>query len=109
MIAQAIDNNGDWNLGVVSNINAILQSINTRLRCLKNDCFFDLDAGLTVENFDINRQDDLIGEIYDIILNTEGVLKILSFNTIPIDDRGIKVEYAVSTIFTNTISNTIIL
>lgn len=100
---RTVDSNGDWVFGRGVNSysrrnSAIGLNIRTRLLSWKNDCFFDLTAGVDWYNRlgSKNQRDLLEQEIRRIILQSEGVTGINQFDTI-LNNRNFSLYVDVST------------
>lgn len=87
MIVRALDADHDWTFGkgrnnYLRNVDAIQQTIETRLLSFLGDCFFDVTAG--IDWFGLlggkNRQ-ALELAIAAVILNTEGVTALVTLDT----------------------------
>lgn len=115
MIVRRLDGSGDWTWGdslgdFLSDRNAVVQLINTRLKSFLGDCFFSLNSGvdwffLLGSKSDINLE----LSIRATILNTEGVSLITSLKkNIDRRSRTINIEYSVSTIYDTTNINPVI-
>jgi hypothetical protein len=104
MIMRALDSSGDWVFGRGKNsyktdIDAIMQSISTRLNQWKGDCFFATQDGVDWNNYlDRGRKTLLDVDIKRVILQTGGVLRISSFeSTLDRDTRAVSVSASVDT------------
>jgi hypothetical protein len=93
-----IDNNGDWTLLIVKDDLAIIQNLETRLKMIRNDCFFDLEAGMSLSSFDIGTQEILKDEIESIILNTDDVLSLNELSITLTDKRELMLKFNISII-----------
>lgn len=112
MLTIALDKNNDWTFfKTKKDIYEIEQSLNTRLLSIKNDCFFDLEAGIDFDNFGFNQLDKIINNIKDIIIQTTGITKILKLeHNLDTTTRKLTIIYTVETIYKNqTITNNVIL
>ena len=106
MKTRALDAMGDWQFGrglqsYATEKNALNQNISTRLKSWKNDCFFAMDDGVDWNNFlDIGKKTFLDIDIKRVILQTEGVLRISSYeSTLDPETRKITISATVGTIF----------
>lgn len=117
MIIRALNPSGDWTFGS-SRANyltynpAIAQSIQSRVSSFIGDCFFDMGAGIDWFTF-LGGSRDSLGlqlAISAVILNTFGILKIksLSFN-LDRNSRRFSISYNVTTIFSGTLSQSILI
>ena len=106
MKARAIDGAGDWQFGrgiqsYRTELDALKQSISTRLKQWVGNCFFALNDGVDWNNYlDIGRKDRLDLNIRRVILQTAGVLKISSYeSTINSEDRSATITAHITTIY----------
>jgi hypothetical protein len=87
MKIRAMDTNSDWCYGLgkqnyKDNILSLEQNLITRIRSWKNDCFFDLEAGIDWNNLIGDKNlNDLKKSISQVILGTDGVIGITNFST----------------------------
>lgn len=104
MIVRALDINFDWTFGRgLSNYKvekeAIMQSIQTRLKSWKGDCFFALDDCVDYENYlDKNTKIFLDNDVKRVILQSDGVIRIDAFES-TIEDRDYTANIDVMTIY----------
>lgn len=113
MIFRNLDSNGDWTFGKgkenYSKLNtAIGLNIKTRIQSWVNDCFFALNEGIDWYNRlgSKNQRALLEQDLRRIILQSEGVTGIISFDTI-LNNRDISVNYSVETIYTQSYQETV--
>ena len=106
MKVRALDATGDWLFGrgiqsYATEKNALKQNVATRLRSWKNDCFFAMDDGVDYNNFlDIGKKTFLDIDVKRVILQTEGVLRISSYeSTLEAGTRAVKIRATIATIF----------
>lgn len=106
MIVRALDADRDWIFGRGINaykkdMDALKQSIGTRLRQWKYDCFFATQDGVDWNNFlDIGRKTLLDSDIKRVILQTGGVLRISSYSsTLDNETRALSVSASIDTVF----------
>ncbi len=108
MIVRALDSDGDWTFGkgksdYLKENAAIGQNVQTRLKSFLGDCFFDLQAGIDWWNLLGSKNiQGLILSVKTMILNTEGVTKLLELSTELDDNRLQSLSYSMSTVFTTT-------
>jgi len=107
MIVRALDTNGNWVFGrgkssYKKGLDAIKQSIMTRLKSWKYNCYFAPEDGVDYNNYlDIGTKDLLDLNIKNVILGTYGVIRITSYvSTISV--RAITISCYVVTIFGGT-------
>lgn len=87
MIHRALDSGDDWQFGkglqsYTSNLNAVILNIRTRLKSWKGDSFKDPEEGVDYYNFlDKNTKSFLDADVKRVVLQSEGILKILSFTS----------------------------
>lgn len=106
MIVRALDVNGDWTFGkgkndYLSGVDAVAQSISTRLDCFLGDCFFSTSFGIDWWNLLGTKQELALSlAISAMILNTPEVLSLeqLSISLDP-STRNLTVVYTVNTIY----------
>ena len=106
MKTRALDINGDWQFGrgvqsYVTEKNALMQNVSTRLKQWKNNCFFAMTEGVDYQNYlDIGTKNLLDLDIKRVILQTYGVLRISQFaSTLENDSRELTVSATIETIF----------
>jgi hypothetical protein len=113
---RAIDSTGDWTLGAgkanyATDERAIELNVLTRLRAWKNDCFFDLDAGIDwLARLDKNQKENLINEIKILLIQTYGVMKV--YDVVLVEDRrtrAISLTYTIDTIFSKNFTRAVAL
>ena len=83
------------------NLSAILLNIQTRLKSWKGDCFFAAAEGVDYNNFlDVGTKNFLDSDIKRVILQSEGVLKIQTYESV-LDrgDRDITIRASIITTF----------
>lgn len=105
MKVRAIDTSGDWEYGKGANDykrdrKAVAQNIQTRLSSFLGNCFFDASAGIDWFGF-LGGKDTLALQlaVSATILNTTGVLGILSLSVTLDVERRFTLFYKVSTVF----------
>jgi len=103
---RALDSNHDWQFGrglqsYKSDIDALKQSVQTRLMQWKNNCFFAMDDGVDWANeLDIGMKGTLDLDIKRVILQTGGVLRIDNYSsTLDTDSRIITISCQILTIY----------
>lgn len=110
-----VDANGDWCFGnnlqdYGDNIISTATNIKTRLQSVKYDCFFDLTAGIDWFNILGNRgrfaKDVIEINVRLCILQSLYVKELLDLKVIQDDDRKLKLEYTINTIFGIITDNT---
>lgn len=104
-----LDANGDWTFAqTVKDEKAINLNIKTRVLSWKNDCFFDMGAGIDWLNR-LGTPGQLVPleeEIKNIILKTDGVRSLVAFSA-SLVDRKLSVSYTVTTDYTKNLQGTI--
>jgi len=115
MIFRNLDNDGDWTFGngtgnYVDLNDAIGLNIKTRLNSWLNDCFFDTQAGVDWFNRlgSKNQRALLEADLRRIILTSDGVTGILSFDTI-LDGRNFTANYSIQTIYSQSFIDSVTL
>jgi len=105
---RALDANDDWTFGkgianYLTNEDAIALNVRTRLRSWFGDCFFAVAEGVDYNNLlDIGTETLLNGDIRRVILQTEGVLRIETYESaINRTTRAFSVDTTIVTIFGN--------
>ncbi|MGB2578150.1 hypothetical protein AAIR98_000914 [Elusimicrobium simillimum] len=104
MIHRSLDANGDWVFGKGRNsytrsTEAIMLNIKTRLLSFRNDCFFDLDAGVDWWNLlGSKKKETLLFQIRSVIADSYGVSSIESFDSTFSQDRTLSVTYSIKTV-----------
>lgn len=106
MIIRQVDSNNDWTFGkginsFAKNDEAIGQNIRSRLLSWKNDCFFDLQAGIDWKSrLDAGQRQALEDEARALILQSFGVVAVNSIDaTFDGTTRNLSITYNISTIF----------
>lgn len=115
MIVRALDQNGDWTFGkgqsnYLTKNDAIRQSIKTRLKSFKFNWFLDSQANIDWFNL-IGRysvKSAIESEIERVIIQTENVLSAVVDNLV-IDERIIKPKYTVTTIYSSTFADSVLI
>lgn len=113
MKTRALDINDDWQFGrgvqsYVTEKNALMQNVKTRLRQWKNNCFFAMTEGVDYNNYlDIGRKVLLDLDIKRVVLQTYGVLRISEYtSTLDAGSRALSITATIETIFGNATINT---
>lgn len=108
MIFRALDTANDWKFGkgksdFLKENSAIGLNIKTRILSWKNDCFFDLPAGIDWNNRigSKNQKDLLDADLKRIILDSEGVTGLESFSS-SVNNRSYTADFSISTIYTQS-------
>lgn len=102
---RGLDVNGDWLYGkgrndYVSNINAVAQSIRTRLNSFLGDCFFANSDGLDWFNLlGSKNQVALNLAVSAAIINTPKVTGILELSISISRARVVTIQYKVQTVY----------
>jgi hypothetical protein len=109
MFLRALDDNGDITFSKKNKEYAVEQLVKTRLQCIKNDFFLDLDFGIDLNLMDTINQSKLENDLRQIILNSEGVVKINSFSIILNDDKTLQVFCNLTTKYSSNINLDIVL
>lgn len=106
MAVRAIDKNGDWMFGngmsdYRTDLEEIKQNILTVLRSWKNDCFFDLDAGVDWKSYlgSFGRDEDIKNDVVDNVLKVEGVVSVEKYEAFVDENRTIHLQITVNTIY----------
>lgn len=105
MIFRGIDQNGDWIFGRGKNSymtgqTAIEFNLKTRLLSWKGDCFFALQEGIDYDNLlGVGTKLFLDQDIRRVTLQSEGVLKILSFESSIDQLRNYSCSMTISSIY----------
>jgi hypothetical protein len=104
MLIRANDTLNDWKYGrgrndYLKNEDALKQNLKTRILSWKNDCFFDLQAGVDWNNYlDIGTKFFLDQNVKQVILQTPDVIKINSYESI-LSDRDLTITANIYTIY----------
>lgn len=112
MIIRGIDINGDWEFGKGKNSyktqqDAIAQDIQTKIYEWKNDCFFNQNAGIDwINRLDKYQESNLVEEIRTLIVKCFGVVALNDFNY-TLQDRQIKINYNIETIYSSSVQEQI--
>ena len=105
MIVRAIDSENDWTFGKGRNnykrdLMALQQIVKTRLQQWIGDCFFAKDDGVDYNNYlDIGTKTFLDRDVRKVILQTEGVLTLNSFESDLSIDRNYTANAKINTIY----------
>ena len=107
MIVRALDINHDWTFGrgknnFLSGINAVAQTIQTRLLSFLGDCFFSIDSGIDWFNM-LGSKNSLAldAAVRAVILNTLGVTSLVELSLNIDNARNIPLVYTVTTSFSS--------
>jgi hypothetical protein len=104
MLIRKNDENNDWIFGrgrndYLKNKDALIQNLKTRILSWKNDCFFDLQAGVDWNNYlDIGTKFFLDQNVKQVILQTPDVIKINSYESV-LSDRDLTITANIYTIY----------
>lgn len=104
MLFRALDSSDDWTFGkgkqnLLTGKDAMMLNLKTRLKEWRNDCFFNLDAGVDYNNLlDIGTKDLLDKDIIVCILGSDSVIRIDSY-TSTIVDRTLNIEATLLTAY----------
>lgn len=104
MIVRSLNKDKDFTFGsgksnYLSAQLAIVQNVETRLKEFLGDCFFNTQAGIDWFNLmDKGREADLLKSVQLVILGTDGVVGINSFDYTLVD-RKLTVTYDIKTIY----------
>lgn len=112
MQIRGLDIEGDWVWGIGQNAykvlnDAISQNIETKIREWKNDCYFNVYAGIDwINRIGYASEDVLRQDLYSLILSCEGVVAVneLSFSLI---NRSFTVTYNIQTQYSQSVQNSI--
>jgi hypothetical protein len=103
--------NGDWDFGrglqcYGEGTAAIALNVKTRLMCWLGDCFFDSNMGIDYQNLmgNFGQKNAIREQSRRMILATDGVLSILSFEDMLVD-RKYSANYVIDTIYNQTIAD----
>lgn len=114
MRVREVDSQNDWLFGKGQNDyltqnNAVVQSIRTRLQSFLGDCFFDLGAGIDWFTYlGSKNQAGLTISVASIIINTENVTGLLQLSVVLNDvTRNISIRYQVQSTY-SVISDTFV-
>ena len=105
MIIRNLDVNNDWTFGsgkqnYKSELDALELNIKTRLKEWKGDCFYSPDSGVDYYNFlDVGTKDFLDMDVKRVILQSEGVLKINSYESTLNSNRSFSATATITTIY----------
>lgn len=108
MITRAIDSDHDWTFGkgrqnYLSENAALAQNINTRLMSFKNDCYFDLDAGIDWFFYLGSKQISALKiQVASVITATVGVQSLTEINFSVDESRNLTVQYTVISLWSTT-------
>ena len=104
MLIRKNDENNEWIFGrgrndYIKNEDALKQNLKTRILSWKNDCFFDLQAGVDWNNYlDIGTKFFLDQNVKQVILQTPDVIKINSYESV-LSDRNLTITTNIYTIY----------
>ena len=108
MIIRNLDSNHDWMFGssladFLTNEDAIVLNINTRLLSWLNDCFFDMGAGIDWLNLlgSLGKKNMLDINLRRLILQSYGVTGLTSFYVTLNSNRLFQANYTINTIFSH--------
>ena len=105
MRVRITDNNGDWTFGqgqlnYATKQKAIEYDIVQKIREWFQDCFFALQNGIpwSIRLGSHNQKELLDDDLKEIIRNADGVLEILSFESI-VNERRYRAQTSIYTIY----------
>jgi len=107
MITRALDINGDWQFGqsrqsYKRGLEAIKQSLLTRLRSWRGDCFFASLEGVDWNNYlDIGTKRLLDIDICRVVNQTGGIVRVVQYESQITADRTFALKIKVNTIYGN--------
>ena len=108
MRVRITDNNDDWCFGhgildYATKQQAIKYDIEQKIREWWQDCFFALQNGIpwSIRLGSHNQQELLDDDLKEVISNADGVLEILSFNSM-VYGRRYRTEVQIYTIYSTT-------
>jgi hypothetical protein len=112
MKIRAIDADGDWRYGLgrqdyKTDEKALDQNIITKIKSWRNDCFFDVDAGIDWYNL-LGGKDirSLENNVIQTILAVDGVNSIESFETyLDSKTRQLRMNVVINTIYGGSVLN----
>jgi len=105
MIVRTITSGHDWTFGngtsnYLSNNDAVVQSINTRLYSVLGDCFYSLSSGIDWFNLLGGKNITALQlAVNNCILSTTGVTTVLELNLVLNLDRSVTITYQVVTVY----------
>lgn len=108
MRVRALDADHDWTFGkgqndYKANLDAVVQSINTRLNSFLGDCFFSASSGIDWFNLLGSKNALALNlAISATILNTEGVVALHQLSLNLDDARELTVRYKVLTVYSTS-------
>lgn len=113
MIVRAVDDKNNWIFGKGSssyknNIDAFIQTVETKIKEWKNDCFFNQDAGIDwVSRLGKSNPSFLQADLKTIISGIEEVIAVEDVS-ITKQARNLTISYNVSSIYGGLEGQTII-
>ena len=106
MIIRNSTSTGDFTFGkglsdYLTNQDAILHNVKTRIQSWKGDCFYAVAEGVDYNNLlDISTKNLLDSDVKRVIFQSEGVIKINLFESeLDYSDRAYSGQATVTTIF----------
>jgi len=111
---RGLDSNGDWMLGqglgsYAKESAALALNIQTRILSWYGNCFFAMQDGIDWRNrLDKGQESNLVAELNNLIIQTDGVIGINSLKTsISSSTRAISIQYDVQTVYTRSYRATV--
>lgn len=108
MRVRITDDNGDWTFGqgqlnYATKQKAIEYDIQQKIKEWFQDCFFALQNGIpwSIRLGSHNQKEALDNDLIDIIEGVDGVLEILSFESI-VNERRYRAQASIYTIYSTT-------
>lgn len=103
-MVRALDDNWDWTFGqgvanYLHNDDEIVQNVQTRLKSFKNDYFLNLEAGLDWWTLLSTKNSNLVQEIKNTIILTNGVLRVNNVSIVENKKRNAIIDIDFDTIF----------
>lgn len=106
MRMRALDRNNDWTFGKGKqnyqvDVEALKLHIKTRIKSWKGNCFFAEREGVDWNSYlDVGTKDFLDRDISRTILQTDGVIKIKTFNS-ELEDRNLTISCEIVSVYGN--------
>lgn len=112
MIVRALDTDDDWTFGKgIQNyrrdLEALKQSLKTRILFFQRDCFYALNTGIDWYSYigGKNVEDAVLISVKERILKTDGILRITALDFFLNENRNFSLTFFVDTIFGVNISD----
>lgn len=107
MTTRAVDKDGNFQFGngllnYKDGIQELKQNIITTIKSWKNDCFFDLEAGVDWNTYltNYNTEELIKNDIIKNVKKIDGVINLIDYNSY-LQDRKLNITFTIQSIYGN--------